>query len=130
MNMLAILAAAAVVAVLFILMRNKVTKGSSCCGEHESPVERIRADDPDPAHYPYHYRLFVEGMVCANCAKRVENAFLGTGEMLANVDLGRKEVDLLSKRELDRRGAAGIVDRAGYTLTEFEKRGGESEKSL
>ena len=117
MNTLAILAAAAVVAVLFILMRNKVTKGSSCCGEHESPVERIRADDLDPTHYPYHYRLLVEGMVCA---KRVENAFLETGEMLANVDLGKKEVDLLSRRELDRRGAAGIVDRAGYTLAEFE----------
>jgi len=120
MNMLAILAAAAVVAVLFILMRNKVTKGSSCCDEHESPVERIRADDLDPAHYPYHYRLLVEGMVCANCAKRVENAFLGTGEMLANVDLGKKEVNLLSKRDLDRFEAAGIVDRAGYTLAEFE----------
>lgn len=120
MNMLAILVAAAVVAVLFIQMRNKVTKGSSCCGEHELPVERIRAEDLDPAHYPYHYRLLVEGMVCANCAKRVENAFLGTGEMLANVDLGKKEVDLLSRRELDRREAAGIVDRAGYTLAEFE----------
>ena len=120
MNILAILAAVAVVAVLFILMRNKVTKGSSCCGEHESPVERVRADDLDPAHYPYHYRLLVEGMVCANCAKRVENAFLGTGEMLANVDLGKKEVNLLSKRDLDRFEAAGIVDRAGYTLSEFE----------
>ena len=120
MDILAILAAAAAAAVLLIFMKNNVTKGASCCGEHEAPVVRIRADDPDPAHYPYHYRLFVEGMVCGNCAKRVENAFLGTGEMLAEADLGRKEVKLLSQRELDRRGAAVIVDRAGYTLTEFE----------
>ena len=120
MNIVALIAASAFIAALYILMKNKVTKGSSCCGEHEAFVERIRADDRDPAHYPYHYRLLVEGMVCANCAKRVENAFLGTGEMLADVDLGKKEVKLLSKRELDRREAAGIVDRAGYTLAEFE----------
>lgn len=120
MSFLAILAAAAIAAVLFLMMRNKATKGSSCCGEHEASVDRMRADDPDPAHYPYHYRLLVEGMICANCAKRVENAFLSTGEMLADVDLGKKGVKLLSKRELDRRETAEIVDRAGYTLAEFK----------
>ena len=121
MNVLTLIAAAVVIAGLFMLMKNKVTEGSSCCGEHEAPAERIRAADQDPSHYPYHYHLSVEGMVCANCAKRVENAFLSTGEMLANVDLGKKEVKLLSKRELDRRETAGIVDKAGYTLAEFEK---------
>ena len=120
MNILTLIAAVLVVAVLFILMKNKVTKGSSCCGGQEESVKRIRADDPDPAHYPYHYRLIVEGMVCANCATRVENAFLSTGEMLAKADLGKKEVKLLSKRELDRRETARIVNRAGYTLAEFE----------
>ena len=47
MNILTLLAAAAVLAALIILMKNKVTKGSSCCGEHEAPVKRLRAADPD-----------------------------------------------------------------------------------
>lgn len=120
MNALIICAVVIIAATLFLMMRKKVTKGSSCCGEHEAPVEHIRAKDTDTTHYPYHYRLKVEGMVCANCAKRVENAFNGTGEMLASVDLGKKEVSLSSKQELDRRETAKIVDAAGYTLMDFE----------
>lgn len=121
MNLLIILAAAAIAAVLFFMMRKNITKGASCCGEHEAPVEHIRANDTNPQHYPHHYRLKVEGMVCANCAKRVENTFNGTGEMLASVDLGKKKVSLSAKRRLDRRETAQIVDAAGYTLMEFEE---------
>ncbi len=121
MKLLIIIATAAVVAVLVLSMKRKISGGSSCCGEHEAPVEHIRVRDTDPRNYPYHYLLKVEGMVCANCAKRVENAFNATGTFLAKVDLGRKEVRLNAKQALNRREAAQIVDAAGYTLTDFNE---------
>lgn len=120
-NILVICAAIMIAAALAAMMRKKMRKGSSCCGEHEALVEHIRAHDTNPRHYPYHYRLRVEGMVCADCAGRVENAFNGSGEMLASADLWKKEVMLSSERELGRRETAQIVDTAGCTLLDFEK---------
>ena len=114
-NILVICAAIMIAAALAAMRRKKMRKGSSCCGDH------IRAHDTNPRHYPYHYRLRVEGMVCADCAGRVENAFNGSGEMLASADLWKKEVVLSSERELGRRETAQIVDTAGCILLDFEK---------
>ena len=84
------------VAVLFvgviIFIKRKIRYGSSCCGEKEKAVDRIQASDTDASHYPYHYLIKVEGMTCGNCARRVENAFHQTGEALARVNLGTKQV--------------------------------------
>jgi len=115
------LLAAAVFIGLIVFITRKIRFGSSCCGEKEATVERIRAKDADPSHYPYHYSLKVEGMTCGNCARRVENAFHQTGEALAHVDLGAKQVKLSYKRCVNRQELAKIVDAAGYTLMEFEE---------
>ena len=121
MNIFIIAAAAGIAAIIYLMTKKKITNGSSCCGGHEKPVEHVKAGDTNVVHYPYHYILKVEGMVCANCAKRVENAFNKTGEMLALADLGKREVRLSSKRMLDRRETAKIVDSAGYTLMGFDQ---------
>lgn len=102
-------------------VKRKMKYGAACCGEKEEMVERIRAADREASHYPYHYVIWVEGMTCGNCARRVENAFHQTGEALARVDLGTKKVHLRYKRSMDRKEIAKIVDEAGYTLTECEK---------
>ncbi len=99
----------------------KIRHGASCCGEKEAPVERVRAADADQSHYPFHYVIKVEGMTCGNCARRVENAFHQTGEALAHVNLGAKQVKLSYKRSVNRQELAKIIDAAGYTLMEYEE---------
>ncbi len=110
-----------VVVALVLLIKNKIQHGSSCCGEHEAMADKVKAADTNPKHYSYHYKLIVNGMVCAKCIRRVENTFHETGEMLASVDLGKKEVSLHSMRELSRQETAKMLDGAGYTLMEFEQ---------
>ncbi len=121
MNVLMIFVAVGFIVLLVLLMRRKLKGGSSCCGEHEALIGKVKAVDANPKHYPNHYCLSVGGMVCANCARRVENAFHQTGRMLATVDLGKKEVQLSSLDELDRQKAARLVDEAGYTLLDFKE---------
>ena len=108
------------IAILVIMMSTKLTKGSSCCGTKEPPVKRIKPSDSDTSHYPHTYELKVEGMVCVNCARRVENAFISQGDMIAKADAMSKEVRLWSKRELSRQEAASIVSDAGYTLLDIK----------
>ncbi|MCR5595821.1 MAG: hypothetical protein K6G12_08230 [Lachnospiraceae bacterium] len=110
-----------VLVLLVLIFYRRIKHGSSCCGEHEGMEDRIRPSDLNPSHYAYHYILQVEGMVCSNCARKVENAFHKTGEMLAHVDLGKKEVTLHSSRILDRKQTADILDEAGYTLMDFKE---------
>ncbi|MCR4715705.1 MAG: hypothetical protein K5656_00860 [Lachnospiraceae bacterium] len=99
----------------------KIKFGSSCCGEHEAGIDSIKAKDSNPGHYNYHYSLIVDGMVCGNCVKRVENLFNKTGQMLAIVDLSKKYVSLHSMSELTRQDTAKMLDSAGYTLMKFSK---------
>ena len=108
------------IAILVIMMSTKLTKGSSCCGTKEPPVKRIKPSDSDTSHYPHTYELKVEGMVCVNCARRVENAFISQEDMIAKADAMSKEVRLWSKRELSRQDAASIVSEAGYTLLDIK----------
>ena len=106
---------------IIVYVKRKILHGSSCCGEKEAPIERVRAGDADPSHYAYHYLIKVEGMTCNNCARRIENAFHQTGEALARVNLSTKTVKLSYKRSITRQELAKIVDAAGYTLMEFEE---------
>ena len=52
----------------------KLRVGGGCCGEREAAPKRVRVRDRDKRHYPYVLEVTIDGMVCANCARRVENA--------------------------------------------------------
>ena len=112
---------AAVCAVLAVMIVGKIKHGGSCCGEHEAAAAKVRAADRDLSHYPYRYRAVIEGMVCANCVRNAENAFNSVEGICASVELGSKTADIRSKRRLERREAAAILDGTSYTLTEFEE---------
>ncbi|SCW51081.1 Heavy-metal-associated domain-containing protein [Ruminococcaceae bacterium YRB3002] len=106
----------AVVAVAVIWTVRKIRYGSSCCGDHEPPPPKVRPADRDVRNYPYIYELEVDGMHCANCARRVENAFnSGTG-LWAEADISNNKVRLLSKSSISERECSKIVSGAGYTL--------------
>ena len=50
--MLGLLAVAVLVGII-VYVKRKILHGSSCCGEKEAPIKRVRAGDADPSHYAY-----------------------------------------------------------------------------
>ena len=99
----------------------RIRHGSACCGEHEPPPKKIRVRDKNRNNYPYVYELTVDGMHCANCARRIENSFNSRDGMWARADIGRKTVDLRSKKEIGEAACRDIVSKAGYTLIKMKE---------
>lgn len=88
---------------------------SSCCGTAEV-VPAKKVDDTDATHYPYHYRLLVDGMKCSNCAKNVENKLNNMNGVWGRVNLGKKEADVLAKESVSEEQFASALKEISYTL--------------
>ena len=99
----------------------RVRHGSSCCGEREPAPKKIRVSDTNKKNYPHQYELRVDGMHCANCARRVENRFNSNEGMWASADIGEKTVTLRSKKVLDASYCRELVADAGYILLSMKK---------
>jgi len=97
----------------------RIRYGSSCCGEKTPPEKKVKVKDRNKASYPFIYRLKVDGMHCANCARRVENAINSLEGCWAVVDLGKKEVTLRTKRETTEQDMSAVIAKAGYTVSAF-----------
>lgn len=93
---------------------------SSCCGSAESVIPRP-VDDTDESHYPYKYFVSVDGMMCSNCAARVENAINKSGDNWAHVNLGRKRAEVLSKTEKTEDDFMKALKGTEYKVTGFEQ---------
>ena len=93
---------------------------SSCCGSAESVIPRP-VDDTDESHYPYKYFVSVDGMMCSNCAARVENAINKSGDNWAHVNLGRKRAEVLSKTEKTEEDFTKALKGTDYKVTGFEQ---------
>ncbi len=98
----------------------RIRFGSSCCGEKTPPDKKIRVKDRNKNNYPFRYVISVDGMHCANCARRIENAFNATGGRWAKADISKKEVELLSKSEETERNISDIVSSAGYVMLSYK----------
>ena len=99
----------------------RIRHGSACCGEHEPPPKKVGVRDKNRNNYPYVYELTVDGMHCTNCARRIENSFNSRDGMWARADIGRKTVDLRSKKEIGEAACRDIVSKAGYTLIKMKE---------
>ncbi len=98
--------------------RKKLSQG--CCGGGDT-VRRQGPADSDLSHYPYVYKVEIEGMTCKNCAVRVENAFHAAGEFYARVNLGRKTALVRAKAETPEEVLKKIVVRTGYDAVKVER---------
>ena len=96
--------------------------GSACCGEHDPAPKKVKVSDKNKNHYPFTYELSVDGMHCANCARRIENSFNSHESMWAKADIGRKSVELKSKKQVDENACRDIVSSAGYTLLRMNRK--------
>ena len=113
----------AVLAVICVFsVRSYIKKlKNGCCGAGGDWVRRIRPADREVAHYPYTYRLKIEGMSCKNCAIRIENAFNEQEGFYAKVDLGKKSALIRLKVPAAEEMLEQTVSRAGYRVTELEQ---------
>ncbi len=92
---------------------------SSCCGGPET-IRKERVEDTDKSHYPYKYIVSIDGMMCSQCALRVENAFNATGSMWAKVNLGKHSAEVLTKNEMKQEDFAAALGELDYTVTSAE----------
>jgi copper chaperone CopZ len=88
---------------------------NSCCGTSEA-VSAKKAVDTDVSHYPYQYRLSIDGMMCSNCARNVENTLNNMKGVWGKVNLGKKEADVLSKQAVSEESFAHALQETSYTL--------------
>lgn len=67
--------------------------------------------------------IHVEGMCCAHCAKRVENALSAvTGVVSADVKLKKKTAVVRSREEIDDAKLSAVIEEAGYKVESIESK--------
>ena len=91
---------------------------SSCCGSKEAVTVK-KVEDTDISHYPYRYRLKVEGMTCSHCAANVENALNGMPGVWSIVNLGKNEADVRTKAPVEEKRFAQTLSDASYGLSGY-----------
>ena len=99
----------------------RILHGSSCCGERDALPKKIKPADKNKSHYPYEYILSVDGMHCSNCSRRVENTLNSIDGLWAKVNLEKKSVIVLSKKDLEASFFETEIGRAGYTVLSVVK---------
>ncbi len=111
------------IALIVFGIRSYMKKLSSgCCGASVEKEKRMPVKDADKNHYPYAYHVAVEGMHCANCAARLENAFNGQEGMWAQADAAHGHMLLRAKDPLAEGRIRQIVALAGYRVVRIEEK--------
>lgn len=106
----------------FVLYRyiRKLRRGDSCCTTGETPEKKIHVKDRNVANYPCTATLRIDGMTCAKCAIRIENALNAMSDHWATVNLGKKSALVRSKQTIDAEAIRKAVRDCGYTVLEIE----------
>lgn len=108
------------IAVLSVMSYVKKLR-SGCCGASDEKVKRVRVADRDKSHYPYSVVLTVDGMVCGNCAARVENALNELEGVWASADVEHGTVMVRMKQSLEEQLLRSTVNQiGGYTVMKVE----------
>jgi len=114
-----ILILAAIVVGAILSIRKRIKYGSSCCGTHDAAPAKVKVKDKKIEHYPYSYKLTVDGMHCSNCSRRVENALNSKEGLWATVKLEDKSVLVRAKNPMTEEELSRPVSEAGYTVLDF-----------
>lgn len=98
----------------------KLRSGDSCCATGEAPIKKVHVTDRNKSNYSYTIEISINGMTCANCAVRVENALNSLPDIWAQVDLGKKSAVVRSKSPLNGDIIRNAVRESGYIITEIK----------
>lgn len=64
-----IIICAILVVICFFGIRSSLKRVSNgCCGTGDD-MKKVKAEDTDVSHYPYHFEVEVEGMTCSQCKR-------------------------------------------------------------
>ncbi len=105
----------------------KMRRGGGCCGEYETAEKKVSIADKNKKHYPYAAEIKIEGMVCENCSRRVENAFNALEGVWAKVDMGQHSAKVYLKDPPDKKVLSKVVREAGYILSDMKILSDEKE---
>ena len=120
-NIILLVLVVVVVAIgLWSTVRHFRGKGGGCCGEREPAEKKVRVADRNRSHYPYHAVLKIDGMVCANCARRVENAINRMDGYWAEADVAGAWANVHCKEKPDLGQLKEAVRAGGYTVLSAE----------
>lgn len=109
-----------IVCVLAVYIR-KLRHGDNCCATGNAPVKKVRVADRNKSNYPYILEISINGMTCASCALRVENAINSLPDVWAQVDLGRKAAVVRSKSPVRANSLRQAVRQSGYIVTAIKE---------
>lgn len=106
------------VLIAFFALRSYRKKlDSGCCGASGERVKRNRVADRNRDHYPYQAVLTVDGMVCGNCAARIENTLNALDGVWAEADVAAKRVTVRMKQPVSEEILRSTVNAiGGYTV--------------
>lgn len=91
-----------------------------CCGGGKQ--KKIKPADRNLSHYPHKYTVYIGGMTCDHCKKRVENEFNSVNGCCAKVDLSRGVAELWSKNEMTNGQIEAVVKKNGYDFGGVERK--------
>lgn len=94
---------------------------SGCCGTGGANVKKIKVRDKQADHYPYVKKLKIYGMVCGNCANRVQNSLNSMEDVWAEVNLSEGSALVRMKKEISDDQLKKCVADSGYTVLSIEK---------
>lgn len=92
---------------------------SGCCGG-EADVSSIKPKDTDKSHYPYKKKIYIEGMSCANCKKRIENSFHKQDGFYLEISLNEKVGILRTKEIINDDQIKSNIENLGYQVKKIE----------
>lgn len=108
-----------ILVILILGIRSMIRRATTgCCGAGDE-IKPIYPEDRDLSHYPYCYRLGVEGMSCQNCVNRIQNAFNKQDGLYARVNRHRKEAMVYAKQEQTQEILEKVVTGLGYQAIGF-----------
>lgn len=116
-TVLAILAIMLFAAAVIKRYMKKLTSGCCGAGGDKDSTKKLKVADRDKSHYPYVAELVVDGMVCGNCARRIENALNAQEGVWAVADVSAGTVTVRMKQPVSEQMLRDTVNRIGaYTV--------------
>ena len=115
------IAAAGCALAVFLYLR-RLRRGEGCCGTRGKAPPKIKAADRNKANYPYIAHVTIDGMTCASCARRVENALNSLEGTCATVDLGKRCARVYCKAPHDEAQIQRTIRDCGYTVLSLDGR--------
>lgn len=110
-----------IIVFLLLVIRGYLKKISrGCCGSgDEGTVKKKKVEDKNKSHYPYLVDLTVDGIVCENCSRRIENSLNSLEGIWATAENNR-HILVRMKYPVDNKELRQAVAAAGpYTVLQI-----------